>query len=484
MNTRQKTAATNVKGKLPNKKTTDTKKESLTKQKQNEIVQDSPTELSIYKNAMKRLKLEIDNQKRINDTLLKENNENSLEFDNVCREKIQLKNANALLKRSLDEAILDKENAHMKLAELTQERDRHKDIHEYIANLQRINSELERKCESNESHYEDLLVLSANTPNMTHKGVSEIKQLKEKIKDKEFECQTLIVSIAERDKKIGELINLQKNYGKNKYSNISNNDKIIKYRCGTSEANKGDIDMNKIELQNINEGQPKQASRQKLDIISETPKKSDIEETQATILKTKKGKKGTQTLQRQTILLLSDANGKDCAKKLNSSLPSTHQSVAIITTGAPQFIVAKNQFNSISALTTKDHYVLSGGIHHNYFRTEKSTSETVETVRSNLDELLKMSKNTNALITSIPYRLDYKNDNFKIYEINKIMCGICSKYKHATFIWTTDYLDENDYNQTGTYLNYSGKNKLCGLIQDCVVKHDHDTSSSKQFFRS
>ena len=183
---------------------------------------------------------------------------------------------------------------------------------------------------------------------------------------------------------------------------------------------------------------------------------NDTEDKQEINVVTKKSK----------LIIITDEMGKGCSELLNVQSKSKYSVMGHVNSGMPYYMIGNTSPKIASSLGKEDSVIILGGLHYKYLNRPETLHATKTAIENNLRRTLEASQQTNTIIISIPYRLDNNNYNYEIYDINKAMYHITTEYKHASFIWATDLLEETDYKSTGNVINNAGKQKNCKLIVD------------------
>ena len=451
---------------------------------------------------------------------MKELDENCHEFERLCKENIQIKKDYATSQFIIDEAKAKIMEMSIKLSDFEGELIESQYLSDHVLFLEKKVAVYERK------DYYSLKNDEINLENFALETslVNDLLILRQKLIDKEDECEKLNHIVMEKDEII-ELLNkevrketllstrsnepksinivkkavkVSKNVKQNKKINlppkrakdIGNNTNITVNSANMSEKIKTKRDANAKSKKTADKIE-KSKNTSKISIAEQENNEPTIKfkrlkskisiNSKIGSIQSKSKKNMEEKNKLRTVLILTDENGKTTSSLMNDLLPLTYRSTCITKTYAQFHGICKVSKTMLNKMTKDDYVIVMGGLHYSYLREGFSKNQTLNSIETNMAALIEMSKNTNLLVCDIPYRLDNNSYNYDILDINKKNKVLCAKHKHVKFVPLTDVLIESDYTHSGATLNVNGKKKFCSKAKESIfsITQDHPTSYSK-----
>ena len=477
-------------------------------------------------NVIKTLGMQLEHANSVKLEMIKQHNDDFMEFERVCQENINLKTQLSKLKNEMDVTVTNYSKAITKLAEYEKEHSEFKNIYEYVSSLEKKLAKYEQTVKFYSNKQEELLL---NNIQNDIKMTNEIARLNKLVGEKEAEYITLIESLKEKDSVIATFTGLGNSIPttsrtlaknsrlkqetvniKNKSNSITKDNEatkkkksarkekevykksIIPKTCDeiTEHRNKKPINpsINKqLKTTNITASnipveplitKAHTGKKSRVLNLSTQPSKKIIKNQIINKTDNKDHKSRSRNQVKQSkVLILTDENGKMSAGLLNDILPKTYQVTSITKTDAQLFGVCSNTKTILSCFDKNDYVIVMGGLHYSYLKNKYEKERTKHIIQNSVKELIDHTENTNLVICSIPYRLDINYHNFDIYEINKNINTIALTKKHVSFVPLADHLEEADYVARGSHLHIRGKRKFTVLIKDAILKNIKDQTS-------
>jgi hypothetical protein len=164
--------------------------------------------------------------------------------------------------------------------------------------------------------------------------------------------------------------------------------------------------------------------------------------------------------------ILSDSHGRELNKLIRERIPYACISSDIKPNAKTINILANSLLNDSSHnlrnMSMKDYLIIIGGT-NDIKHMKKDYEEVIDRVKVTLDTI----KNTNIIISSIPYRYDLPHLNKVINIINKRLKILTDMYEYASFISLNGF-NRSYYTGFGLHFNKKGKQKFVNLITENI----------------
>lgn len=161
------------------------------------------------------------------------------------------------------------------------------------------------------------------------------------------------------------------------------------------------------------------------------------------------------------ILFLADSHGRDCSYLLrNQDNLRNFQILSIFKPAATFQQVIENIEDLTKGFSFQDYVVINGGSNN----IKKSLVPAAA-----FDKIVSVSRCTNIIINTVPYRYDDYSLNPLIFNLNKVILNYFDQgvNKQGNNIIINDvnvYLRNYHYNNSGLHLKMSGKRRICDII--------------------
>lgn len=173
------------------------------------------------------------------------------------------------------------------------------------------------------------------------------------------------------------------------------------------------------------------------------------------------------------ILLLSDSHGRNLSLHMRQKLNKNVKLDSIFKPNANFQCVTEN-FNQLTKYYNTDDFVII---------TAGTNDQNIEDYKQSVTNIVKNCEHTNLIINMVPYRYDCVKMNTNIYEQNKYLFELSSKYKFKT-VDLNVFLNRKDYTRHGLHLNMYGKEKISDIFLEVTKSVKKcDVNDYKENFR-
>lgn len=109
-------------------------------------------------NVIKTLGMQLEHANSVKLEMIKQHNDDFMEFERVCQENINLKTQLSKLKNEMDVTVTNYSKAITKLAEYEKEHSEFKNIYEYVSSLEKKLAKYEQTVKFYSNKHEELLL--------------------------------------------------------------------------------------------------------------------------------------------------------------------------------------------------------------------------------------------------------------------------------------------------------------------------------------
>jgi hypothetical protein len=167
-----------------------------------------------------------------------------------------------------------------------------------------------------------------------------------------------------------------------------------------------------------------------------------------------------QTVEKRTVLLVSDSHGRGMSKMLSQQLGPGFSVTSVVRPGAPAQHVVHDIASLTQGFSSNDIVIVIGGTNDVDSETEFSVSDILK------DKLSSVSKPA-IVLSTVPYRYDRALLNHKINAINKAICTSMTQ-QNVEFFDINGCLRKRHYTRHGLHMTDSGKFRVCAALADCI----------------
>lgn len=163
------------------------------------------------------------------------------------------------------------------------------------------------------------------------------------------------------------------------------------------------------------------------------------------------------------VKIVSDSHGRHINSLLTEQLPGSFKITSVIKPNAVMRNVIGNHSNVGDNLTKNDFLIIIGGtndITNDLF----DLKEMLNFVNLTFEE----NKNTNVILSYIPFRHDKPELNKIIHRINQRFKQLSKRYQHTECL-PLHQIDRSCYTQHGLHLNFSGKVKYVNKLRYSIL---------------
>lgn len=175
---------------------------------------------------------------------------------------------------------------------------------------------------------------------------------------------------------------------------------------------------------------------------------------------------------RPYIKLVADSHGRYLRQKLVDRFNGNYFVQAHISPNARLNNIVNNIEIEAAGLHKNDFLVVVGGTNDIDGHTD------VNLLIKKVDEKLETTKNTNIILSSIPYRYDKPFYNKKIRETNNLIKMLSYKHSHVYYL-PLHAMNRIDYTHHGLHFNNNGKDKFVSIICEHIMESVNRSTKNK-----
>lgn len=162
------------------------------------------------------------------------------------------------------------------------------------------------------------------------------------------------------------------------------------------------------------------------------------------------------------IKILADSHGRSLRERFENICPTSFSVSNVFKPNGTSEHILKDSCSK--GMTKNDFLVLICGTND-----VDNPMFNLESFIITITHFLEQTKNTNVIISYIPFRYDKTHLNYKIHEMNRKIRILTLKYDHANYLSFHGF-DRTCYSKQGLHFNFKGKTIMCKRLMEQFLR--------------